>query len=71
MPRDSSVYLGGDVKRVVYILPAPDLLNKLVAKPHKKIWPHLVLILAFPLARLYHCKLAATKDYHVLMAFIV
>ena len=47
------VYLGGDVKWVVYILPAPDLLSKLVAEPHKKIWPHLVFILAFPLARLY------------------
>ena len=53
MPCDSSVYLGGDVKWVVYILPAPDLLSKLVAEPHKKIWPHLVFILAFPLARLY------------------
>ena len=48
---DSFVYLGGDVKRLVYTLPAPDLYGKLVANTHKKIPPDSVFVLAFPLDR--------------------
>ena len=47
---DSFVYLGGDVKRLVYALPAPDLQSKLVANT-QKIPPDSVFILAFPLDR--------------------
>ena len=59
----------GDVKRLVYALPA--------TKKKKKIRPASVFILTFPLEREIKlisytaCKLAAIEDYCVLNAFKV
>ena len=60
----------GDVKRLVYALPA-------TKKKKKKIRPASVFILTFPLGREIKlisytaCKLAAIEDYCVLNAFKV